>query len=87
MLPSSFSKWLRSNSENYLMRDAQARMAHSSGLPAPKSIRGIKDALWMLLFVPIYRRLPWAIRSKAMHMLPGSHRREWPRKTWRNTDH
>lgn len=79
----SFSHWLRSNSEYYLLSDAQARMARRSGVQAPPGPRGVKDLFWMWCFVPTYRCLPWSLRHGVMNMLPGSHRRSWPRKSSR----
>jgi hypothetical protein len=29
------------------------------------------------VFVPVYRRLPWKVRSAAIRAMPGSHRKGW----------
>ncbi len=79
----SFSQWLRTNSEQYLLNHAQSLMARQSGVEPPTGPQSAKDAFWMWFFVPIYRCLPWGFRSGVMGMLPGSHRRPWPRKNWR----
>lgn len=79
----SFAKWLRSNSEHYLLRDAQLRTARDLGIDTSVRVRGPKDMFWMWFFVPVYRCLPWGVRRGVMQLLPGSHRRAWPRKNWR----
>ncbi len=80
----SFAKWLRSNSEYHLMRDAQNRTARALGLHSTVPVRGLKEAFWRWLFVPIYRSIPWGMRRTVMRMLPGSHRQDWPKKSWRH---
>lgn len=71
------SRWLRSNSEHYLLLDAQARMAAQYGRPAPPGPRGPKELFWLRVFAPTYRRLPWKVRSALIQAMPGSHRRDW----------
>jgi hypothetical protein len=56
------SRWLRSNSEHYLLLDAQARMAAVQGRPGPPRPRGAKEVFWLRVFAPTYRRLPWKLR-------------------------
>jgi hypothetical protein len=73
----TLSRWLRSNSEHYLLVDAQARMARKYGRPAPPVPRGARDVFWQRLFVPAYRRLPWRVRRTVIQLMPGSHRRHW----------
>jgi hypothetical protein len=72
-----FPTWLRENSEHYLLVEAQRRMAakYSSGAPARQP--GFKPWFFRSLFVPIYRRLPWRLRSKVINRMPGSHRQTW----------
>lgn len=79
-----FSQWIRSNSEHYLMCVAQDRMARKKGFNPPNKPRGLKDRFWRQLFIPIYRVMPWFIKKTIMHSLPGSHRRNWPRKNFRS---
>jgi hypothetical protein len=76
----SFPRWLRSNSEYYLLCDAQARMARRLGIEMPIGQRSLKDWFWMQVFVPIYRSLPWGVRRMLMQSLPGSHRQTWPKQ-------
>ena len=59
---------LRDRSEHYLLLDAARRLG--SGVPgtvAPFS--GREGLLWRRLFVPLYRRVPWAIKRRAMDSL------------------
>ena len=75
---SRFARWLRANSERYLLEDAQAEMARRYlGRPGPAGERGLVPALWRHLFVPVYHRLPPRLRQTAMEAMPGSHRRGW----------
>ena len=76
----SFPKWLRSNSEYYLQRDAQDRVARRMGLNRPNPPKSLKERFWRQLFVPIYHALPWGVRQSVMEALPGSHRKAWPRR-------
>ena len=75
----SFPKWLRSNSERYLLCDAQDRVARQKGLNPPNSPQGLKDRFWRQVFVPVYRLLPWSLRRAVIQTLPGSHRQSWPK--------
>jgi len=59
---------LRDRSEHYLLQDAAARL----GKGAPSTVapyRGSDGRLWRLLFVPLYRRVPWAVKRAAMERL------------------
>ena len=76
----SFPRWLRSNSEHYLLCDAQNRMARQMGFNSPTGPHGLKDRFWRQIFVPIYRFLPWGLRRVVIQALPGSHRRPWPKR-------
>ncbi|MGH9117365.1 MAG: hypothetical protein ACRD0A_05675 [Acidimicrobiales bacterium] len=75
-----FPSWLRENSERYLLVAAQDRMAGKYGGRAPVPEPGFKPWFFRRLFVPIYRRLPWPVRSKVIRAMPGSHRRTWARR-------
>jgi hypothetical protein len=80
----SFPKWLRSNSEHYLLCDAQDRVARQKGFNPPNSPHGLKDRFWRQVFVPVYRVLPWGLRRVAIQALPGSHRKPWPKRSPRS---
>jgi hypothetical protein len=74
----SFTRWLRSNSEHYLLQDAQLRVARRYGANEPQPPRGWKNRFWRQVFVPVYRHLPGRLRRTLIQAIPGSHRREWP---------
>ena len=78
---------LRDRSEHYLMLDSVRRLgAGSPGTSNPYRERG--GVLWRRLFVPVYRRLPWGLKQRAMSALrmtatgwkPPERR---PREPWR----
>ena len=73
----SFPKWLRENSEHYLLLDAQRRMAAKYSRPPPPPARGLQERFWLQVFAPVYHRLPWKLRQSTIRMMPGSHRRKW----------
>ncbi len=73
----SLARWLRSNSEHYLLLDAQARAAARHGLNGPPPPRSTRELFWRKVFVPAYRRLPWPVRRATIDLMPGSHRQEW----------
>jgi hypothetical protein len=73
----SFSRWLRSNSEHYLLIAAQDRIAKQHGARQPRKPRGPAEIFWLRIFAPIYRVLPWSLRRRVMRAMPGSHRRTW----------
>jgi hypothetical protein len=59
---------LRERSEHYLLLDAAERL----GKGAPSTVapyHGEEGRLWRLLFVPLYRRLPWTFKARAMETL------------------
>lgn len=74
-----FFEWLRSNSEQYLLEDAQMQMARKYlGQDPPKPTeRGLLPLFWRRLYVPVYRRLPWGVRRAIITSMPGSHKRSW----------
>lgn len=74
----SFSRWLRTNSEHYLLIAAQDRVAREHGVPGPRRPRGVKEVFWLRVFAPAYRLLPWGLRRRIIQRMPGSHRRSWP---------
>jgi hypothetical protein len=59
---------LRDRSEHYLMLAA----IDDIGDGAPGTVRPFKSrggVLWRRLFVPLYRRVPWALKQRAMRTL------------------
>jgi hypothetical protein len=59
---------LRERSEHYLMLAAIRQ--HGSGVPGTvKPYRERGGLLWRWLFVPLYRRVPWAVKERAMRAL------------------
>jgi hypothetical protein len=78
---------LRDRSEHHLMRAAVRELgAGQPGTVAPYRDRG--GPLWRLLFVPLYRRVPWPLKRRAMDALRMT-ARGWqpperrPREPWR----
>jgi hypothetical protein len=72
-----FARWLRTNSEHYLLMAAQRDVAARYGHPCPQPGGGVKGWFFLLLFAPVYRRLPWRVRSFVLQSMPGSHRKTW----------
>jgi hypothetical protein len=72
-----FTSWLRESSEHHLLLAAQTRMADKYGTRPPPKERGAQATFFRVLFVPIYRRLPWRLRSTVIESIPGSHRQTW----------
>jgi hypothetical protein len=60
---------LRARSEHYLRVAAmeELRARHPAGTAAPYRERG--GLVWRYGFVPLYRRLPWALKERAMQVL------------------
>jgi hypothetical protein len=73
----SFFRWLRSNSEHYLLIDSHRRLAKRDGTPMPRPPRGPKEIFWLRIFAPVYAALPWPLRHRIMRAMPGSHRKTW----------
>jgi hypothetical protein len=73
----SFSRWLRTNAEHYLLVAAQDRVAREHGARGPRRPSGPVEFWWLRIFAPVYRALPWPLRHKIMLAMPGSHRRHW----------
>jgi hypothetical protein len=72
-----FAAWLRRNAEHYLLVAAQQRVAARTSFDAPVPRPTPKDRFFLVVFVPIYRRLPWRFRQAVLQRMPGSHRRTW----------
>jgi hypothetical protein len=77
----AFVRWLRAVSERQLLVAAQREVADRYGTTPPLPPHGV-DRFWQQVYVPLYHRLPWTLRSSVMRALPGSHRR-----TWHPTEH
>jgi hypothetical protein len=73
----SFSGWLRTNSQHYLMIAAHERVAKAHGVTPPRSPRGLKEIFWLRIFAPVYHALPWPLRHRVLKAMPGSHRKTW----------
>ena len=59
---------LREQSERYLLLDAAERLGQS--VPGTvKPYRGTEGWFWRLIFVPLYRRIPWTTKRRAMEAL------------------
>jgi hypothetical protein len=60
---------LRERAELHLRLAAmdELRREHPAATTAPHRPRG--GAFWRFVFVPLYRRMPWEMRAKAMHTL------------------
>ncbi|GAA3835420.1 hypothetical protein [Streptomyces chiangmaiensis] len=74
----AFARWLRTNSEHYLLVAAQQQVAEQYGARRPRPPEGLKDFFWLRVFAPIYRLLPWVFRAWVLKLMPGSHRKQWP---------
>ena len=73
-----FFQWVRANSEKYLLEAVQADLANEYlHRPGPVGHRTPQVIFWKYLFVPLYRRLPWAVKHKIILSMPGSHRQRW----------
>ena len=59
---------LRERSEHHLMQAAIRR--HGSGVPGTvKPYRERGGWVWRFVFVPIYGRVPWTVKQRAMNAL------------------
>ena len=59
---------LREQSEHYLLLDSAERLGR--GQPSTFSpYHGREGRFWRLVFVPLYRRVPWAYKRRAMDAL------------------
>lgn len=73
-----FSRWLRTHSEHYLMVGAHEQLARRyPDARAPRPPHGPVELLWLRVFAPVYRALPWSLRHRILRAMPGSHRRTW----------
>jgi hypothetical protein len=59
---------LRERSEHFLLQAAIRQ--HGTGVPGTvKPYRERGGLLWRFAFVPVYRRVPWPVKQRAMHAL------------------
>lgn len=60
---------LREHAEHHLRVAAmeELRRRYPAGTTAPYRERGA--LLWRWMFVPLYRRVPWSVKERAMHAL------------------
>jgi hypothetical protein len=73
-----FSRWLRENSQHYLLVGAQDVLARRHpGTRRPRRPHGPVELLWLRGFAPVYRALPWPLRHRILRAMPGSHRQTW----------
>ncbi|GAC1310470.1 MAG: hypothetical protein NVSMB16_07050 [Acidimicrobiales bacterium] len=72
-----FATWLRVNAERYLKIAAEDTIARKYGHVGPVKPKGLLSLFFLSVFVPVYRRLPWKVRTFVIHALPGSHRQNW----------
>ncbi|MDP9073319.1 MAG: hypothetical protein M3N98_03925 [Actinomycetota bacterium] len=72
-----FSAWLRDNAERHLMIAAEETIADRYGARMPNRPPGLRGWFFLSVFVPVYQRLPWKVRSAAIAAMPGSHRQGW----------
>lgn len=73
-----FFMWLRLNSQKYLLEAVQKDLAQQElSRPGPVGRMTPEVFFWKRVFVPLYRRLPWAVKHKIILTMPGSHRRRW----------
>jgi hypothetical protein len=59
---------LRERSEHYLLVDAAERLRRNARSTV-KPYTGREGLLWRKLFVPLYRRVPWEVKRRAMDSL------------------
>jgi len=60
----TFSEWLRSNAERYLLEAAADKMAAEYPELCTKPYRewGLSQFFWRCIFVPLYSLIPWSWR-------------------------
>lgn len=72
------SRWVRSNSQKYLLEAVQADLARQYLNRSPTvGPRTLQRTFWKHVFVPLYRRLPWKVKHFIILAMPASHRRKW----------
>lgn len=79
------ARWLRRNAEHYLLVAAQDRVSRRYDVAGPRRPSGPAGLFWLRVFVPVYARLPWRLRSRVLRAMPGSHRQKWT--SWSDPPH
>jgi hypothetical protein len=60
---------LRDRAEHHLRLAAMEELRRSHPGSTTEPYREDGGAFWRLVFVPLYRRLPWDVKTRAMHAL------------------
>ena len=55
---------------------AQEKIAAKYRVAPPRRPHGA-EVFWLRAYVPLYRAVPWPVRSSLMRRMPGSHRMKW----------
>jgi hypothetical protein len=64
----TFKRRLRERAEHYLLLEAVRRLG--AGVPSTvEPFRAREGWLWRRLFVPLYVRVPWTVKQRAMRSL------------------
>jgi hypothetical protein len=66
------TRQVRVVSERQLMTDAERTIAARYGTVPPRPPKGV-DIFWQKVYVPLYHRIPWSLRTRVMRLMPGSH--------------
>ena len=61
---------------------AQEKIAAKYGVAPPPPPRGT-EVFWRRVYVPVYRAVPWPVRSFLIRRMPGSHRMAWAKPSFR----
>jgi len=77
MAAESFARWLRENAQHHLVVAAQDRIAKKYRAARPRRPHGFEEQVWRRAFAPVYRAVPWSLRSRVLRAMPGSHRQHW----------
>jgi hypothetical protein len=65
---SELKRRLRERSEHALLQDSVRRLG--KGVPGTvKPYKPSDSRFWRLVFVPVYKRVPWAVKKQAMERL------------------
>ena len=65
---SDLKRRLREQSEHYLLLESTQRLGRGvPGTVKPYKVSG--GLFWRFVFVPVYKRLPWAVKRQAMARL------------------
>ena len=65
---SELKRRLRERSEYYLLQESMRRLG--KGVPGTvKAYKQTDGLFWRFVFVPLYKRVPWAVKQQAMDRL------------------